>query len=297
MLLIGICQHWRKVALNTPNLWCTLSVGLNKRHSQEAVSAWLKWSGGHPLSLAFEYLPNHDPTNLQSLIQPYYTRISSLRIKYEGAATTPELLLQNLPALQELTLWLRGTHDDKMAIAKSISRLPLTLRSFTFLGPVFGSVELGLFSSYKVLAQLTNVRISLHQPHGFLHLLCLCPNLASFRVSLHLAYGTIQPLEPLTHINLRFLSIGGPGSALPVGSALPLLFNALTLPNLRVLEVCLVRDWPHEEFKAFLARSKCPLECLRFGFGARSTDDERAEYIVLIPSLEVVLDPWFTVGS
>jgi hypothetical protein len=67
--------------------------------------------------------------------------------------------------------------------------------------------------------------------------------------------------------------------------------NALLLPNLRVLEAINVTPWPHNEFKAFLARSRCPLEALIFGAGMTIKNYQRAEYITLIPSLEVVVDP------
>ncbi|KAG1873880.1 hypothetical protein F4604DRAFT_1925457 [Suillus subluteus] len=53
--------------------------------------------------------------------------------------------------------------------------------------------------------------------------------------------------------------------------ALSDLFNALSLPNLRALAVAHgVRALPHEESKAF--------------------DEQRAEYLALIPSLEVAVD-------
>jgi hypothetical protein len=53
------------------------------------------------------------------------------------------------------------------------------------------------------------------------------------------------------------------------------LFNALTLPSLRVRHV--QGQWPHEELKAFLARSNCPLECLVLGVEVATTAKQRAE--------------------
>ncbi|KAG2351237.1 hypothetical protein BDR07DRAFT_89498 [Suillus spraguei] len=56
------------------------------------------------------------------------------------------------------------------------------------------------------------------------------------------------------------------------------LFNIVTLPNLRVIEASRMGMWPHEEFKAFLRRSGCPLEKLVFGAASFSTAQQRAEY-------------------
>jgi hypothetical protein len=75
-----------------------------------------------------------------------------------------------------------------------------------------------------------------------------------------------------------------------MGNLFPDLFNALTLPNLRVLEARYIRPWPHEELKTFLARSSCPLESLILGTGVTTTDEQRGEYINLIPLLDVVVD-------
>jgi hypothetical protein len=70
------------------------------------------------------------------------------------------------------------------------------------------------------------------------------------------------------------------------------LFKILILPNLRKPQSRrVVLEWPHQEFKACLARSNCPLECLIFGAGV-ATDEQRAECIALDPSLEVVVKPF-----
>jgi len=68
------------------------------------------------------------------------------------------------------------------------------------------------------------------------------------------------------------------------------LLNALLFPNLRALEARCKTSLPHEDMKALLVRSKCPLETLTVGGGVTITDAQRAEYVSLIPSLEVVVD-------
>ncbi|KAG2035479.1 hypothetical protein BDR03DRAFT_962342 [Suillus americanus] len=66
------------------------------------------------------------------------------------------------------------------------------------------------------------------------------------------------------------------------------LLDALSLPILRILAVHDVPEWPHEQFKAFLARSECPLESLIVS-GSVVTDEQRAEYVALVPLLQFVL--------
>jgi hypothetical protein len=102
-------------------------------------------------------------------------------------------------------------------------------------------------------------------------------------------FTPIEASEPLAHANLKSLRISGD---LPLDSIGNLgLFDAIALPNLRAVEVRNIGQWPHEEFKAFLARSQCPLESLIFGGGVMATDQQLAEYISLFPSLELVPDP------
>ncbi|KAG0694132.1 hypothetical protein DFH29DRAFT_1083952 [Suillus ampliporus] len=108
----------------------------------------------------------------------------------------------------------------------------------------------------------------------------------------------LQPLR-IVHEHADKENLFGPFNALSLpslrllearylqSSEISTLFDALPRPNLRWLEFRGRQPWPHEQFGAFLTRSNCPLESLIFGIG---TDEQRAEYVALIPSLEVVVD-------
>ncbi|KAG0704596.1 hypothetical protein DFH29DRAFT_365876 [Suillus ampliporus] len=135
-----------------------------------------------------------------------------------------------------------------------------------------------LSSFTPVWARLTHVKINVNQPYAFLHLLQLGPNLSS--LSIYIPYGSyqIQAFKPITHTKLQSLRISLNDSP-DMRHQLPDLFNALSLPNLRVLEDWRIRTWPHEQFKAFLARSNCPLKSLILGM---TTDEQRPEYVFLI---------------
>ncbi|KAG1727809.1 hypothetical protein EDB19DRAFT_1748873 [Suillus lakei] len=285
MLLTGICRRWREVAVNMSSLWCGLFVRVDGRDWQRAASccdSWLKQSRGRPLSLRLQCRANDDSTKLQILLQPYINHITSLFIQFPSASDAPqsEHLLKDLPALRQLTI----AAADEIAIARSISRLPNTLRGLRVLGTVF-DVE-HLFPPSPVWAHLTDVEIAIRGP--FLLLLQLCPNLASLTVHSaflppSLLFGGMGALEPFTHTKLQSLRI----PQVIDRNELSGVFEALSLPNLRVLEVCDVGAWPHNEFKAFLARSNCPLRHLIL----TTTDEQRAEYMALIPSLTIVANP------
>jgi hypothetical protein len=298
MLLTRICRRWREVVVGTPNLWCRLFSGFmsshHRRRKREAFcyNTWLKRSRGLPLSLALTCCP--DP--LTGLLQPYTNQISSLRIVY--CAATRDLLLNDLPALQVLTV--DRAVDRHIGVfryggsvaARSILNHSFTLHSLKVSGPSF-IFYLADFDPFKNSRwpHLTHIEITVRQQNVLLRLLQQAPNLSSAKISILLEYKAMHPplpVEPCTHTKLQLLHINCP-RVLP---SLPNLLDALSLPGLREFMAGSVwTRWPHNEFKAFLARSKCPLELLNFGDAMTTPlelDYQRSEYIALVSSLEVV---------
>ncbi|KAG0707531.1 hypothetical protein DFH29DRAFT_871534 [Suillus ampliporus] len=248
-LLTGVCRQWREVAVGTPNLWCKLYVPIvSSRWEGQAFCyhTWLKWSRGRPLSLAFQFDAN-DSTKLQSFLQPCINQISSLYIRVD--------------VLDE--------DEDEDAFQPDIFGQCLYHHVIRPDNPVW--------------AHLTNVEIDIQDPDTFLHLLQLGPNLSSLKVYVANSRIWTLYLEPLTHTELLSLRISF--GCLVFGNQISGLFNALSLPNLRVLEVGYAEPWPHEELKAFLGRSNI-LETLKILRPAVVTDEQRAEYVALLPSLD-----------
>ncbi|KAG0704597.1 hypothetical protein DFH29DRAFT_365883 [Suillus ampliporus] len=283
MLLTEVCRRWREVAVGIPGLWCRLTVESTHGdwyRNAFCYDSWLKRSQGRPLSLTLLcYVVDYSEDRLRRLLQPYSNQISSLSIHFSVNSNKPELLLTDLLALQELTVSMPNL-ETRPALAQSISRLS-TLRSLKITEPWFLFDHLSAFN--PVWAHLTNVAIAIFQSSGVLRLLRLCPNLSSLMIRTQI--DDIEAVEPFTHTKLQSLHISVPTH--PLSS----LFNALSLPNLRALAVRYIQTWPHEEFKALLVRSKCPLEYLNLGVLVMITDEQRAEYFTLIPSLKVVPDP------
>ncbi|KAG2120373.1 hypothetical protein DEU56DRAFT_928391 [Suillus clintonianus] len=200
------------------------------------------------------------------------------------------LLLTDLPALEELTI---GLHRDRStpAVAQSMSQLPFTMCRLSVIVPCF---DLQNYHFGSVWTHLTYVEIGLVlEPASVLQVLQLCHDLSSLTV--HTALMRVQTLEPLTHPKIQFLQLRPSrslSSTLTDLTSLSRLFNALSLPDLRVFGAN--RDhsdgltWPHGGLKALFARSNCPLERLVLDGEVGMRDEQRAEYVALIPSLEVV---------
>ncbi|KAG1747858.1 uncharacterized protein EDB91DRAFT_47563 [Suillus paluster] len=276
VLLTEVCRRWREVAVGMPSLWCRLYVEVDNNDWQRAAfcyDLWLQRSRGCPLSLELMCCANDSP-KLRSLLQPYMNQVTSLSIRFSQDADHAELVLKDFPVLQDLTILVRVNLDISF-IAQPISQLPSTVRTLNLIGPFFDIERLSSFN--PVWAHLTNIEIIIRYPNAFLYLLQQCPNLSSLKVCT--LFDKIPTQEPLIHKQLQSLDINlsssSPGN----------LLDALSFPKLRVLKVGHKGAWPHEEFKAFLTRSKCPLESLVLKMMV--TEQQRAEYVDLIPSLEV----------
>ncbi|KAG1873646.1 hypothetical protein DFJ58DRAFT_366535 [Suillus subalutaceus] len=270
-----------------PGLWCRLSVEVDYGNWQSAAffyDSWLERSQGRPLSLALGHYPSTN--QLRSLLQPYINQIRSLLL-LSIRESQLESLLEDLPALQELVI--AGMSPYRAAFVRSISKLLSTMRSLKILdvSPPFDLEHIN--SCSPVWAHLTNVEITVYFANGVLLLLQLCLNLSS--ITIDVTREPKKPLEPLTHTGIQTFCIADTYSTTHQ-DFLSDLFNALSLPNLRVLKALSgANAVPHQLLVAFLARSKCPLESLIFSGRVRMTDVERAEYVALIPSIDIVEDP------
>jgi hypothetical protein len=291
LLLTRICRRWREVSVDMPRLWCRLLVRVDVNNWQKAVycfNSWLKRSRGIPIALGLYGDTNNDASILQSLLQPYNNQISSL-IMYDDVSKASELLLQNLPALRELTMTGSLVRFYGSTVDESISRLPSGLRSLRLLERACVHELENLHSLNPVWAHLIHVEICLDDTRIIVRLLQLGLNLSSITIWLERRRrrrNVVRVLEPVMHTKLQSLRIGHDWQQ-TTNYYLPSLFHALSLPNLRVLDAGEARaQWPHTEFRAFLARSNCPLESLTLPYG-RTKYEQRAEYVAHIPSLEV----------
>ncbi|KAG2145519.1 hypothetical protein BD769DRAFT_1660593 [Suillus cothurnatus] len=285
MLLTTVCRRWREIAVDMPNLWRRLRLEVGHGDWQQRAfcyDSYLKRSRGRQLSLTLECY-NNDWTELRSLLQPYVDQISSLSLWfYSGAGS---LAMADFHGLEELVIYTDGP-DPVLAVTHSIAQLPPSMRSLKLMNLWLNLRLLSDFSP-RAWASLTNLEIVVDGLDSFPRLLRLCPNLSS--LTMIGIFTAIETSETLVHANLQSLRISGHLHLDWAGNLG--LFNSITLPNLRAVEVRNIGQWPHEEFKAFLTRSQCPLESLIFGGGVMTTDRQLAEYVTLFPSLKLVTDP------
>lgn len=201
---------------------------------------------------------------------------------------TPELILTEFLALEKLIISVRGasgatSHDPMTAIIYSTPRLPPTLRHLIVTGWLFDYGDLRAFGS--VWPHLTNITIDIYHLIAVRYLLREAPNLSSLKIFLTFRPSVSAAPKSFTFTHDKIQSLCITCSDNPT-TQLHELFDTLSLPNLRILEVRGVRMWPHEEFKALVVRSNCPLESLSVCDGVETTDRQRAEYAALIPSLQ-----------
>ncbi|KAG1774366.1 hypothetical protein EV702DRAFT_1200380 [Suillus placidus] len=287
MLLTTVCQRWREVAVDMPGLWRRLRLEVGEGDWQQRAfcyDSYLKRSRGQQLSLALEY-HNNDWTELRSLLQPYVDQITSLTLEFFSGAGAL-VVMSDFRALEELAI---DTHSglyrhsgSELAVTQSIAQLPPNLRSLQLMDMWFDREILSGFNPLA-WAGLTELDIVVDGLDSFPRLLRLCPNLSS--LTMVGIFTEIETSETLVHDKLQSLRISGD---LPLDSGL---FNAIMLPNLRALEVRNLGQWPHEDFKDFLTRSKCSLETLIFGGGVMVTFQQSVEYATLFPFIDLTADP------
>ncbi|KAG1851863.1 hypothetical protein DFJ58DRAFT_419232 [Suillus subalutaceus] len=281
MLLTTVCRRWREVAVDMPSLWRRLGLEVGNGDWQQRAfcyDSYLKRSQGRQLSSTLE-CHNNDWTELRSLLQPYVDQISSISLCFFSGAGS--LVMADFRRLEELVIYTDGS-DPVLAVAQ----LPLSMRSLKLMDLWF---NFRLLSGFNPLAwaSLTNLEIVVDGLDSFHRLLCLCPNLSS--LTMIGIFTAIETSETLAHANLQSLRISGHLRLDWIGHLG--LFNAVTLHNLCEIKVRNIGQWSHEEFKAFLTRSQCPLGSLTFGGGVMTTDQQLAEYVTLFPCLELMTDP------
>jgi hypothetical protein len=143
-----------------------------------------------------------------------------------------------------------------------------------------------------ISAHLTHVKITPHHANALLQLLRLCPNLTSLTMKAYVLNNE-KNMEPVTHANIQSFRVGMVPAMSSSLLLLADLFDALSLPNLRIFEgnCALTEAWPHKQMRDPFARSKCPLESLVFTGWVKLEAEAvpQAEYLALIPSLDIVV--------
>ncbi|KAG2143806.1 uncharacterized protein EDB93DRAFT_1228660 [Suillus bovinus] len=287
MLLTRVCRRWREIAVDMPSLWRNLRLKLGHGNWQQRAfcyDAYLRRSRGRQISLTLAECDDNNWAELRSLLQPYVNQISSLCVWLSSGDSSFPLVISDFGGLEELVVY-----TDSSNPVQAFAQLPPNMRTLKLLDLWY---NFQVLSSFKPLAwaSLTHLEVAVEGLDSFPCLLRLCPNLLSLSM-IGIFTAAVETSETLKHTKLQTLRLSGDFHLQMSVIEILGLFNDITLPNLRVLEVRNLGKWAHEEFKAFMTRSRCPLESLIFGGVVMTTDRQLAEYATLFPSLKIVTNP------
>lgn len=258
LLFMRVCRHWREIALQTTQLWCSLSAvqyawGMLQPMSGArfgGYAAWLSRSGNRPLSLAVPFEETTARKWSQEWVQlllSYRGRFERLWVADERAVDLNEMVdgahMLKLLAVQAQTLV--SCRKDRV-ITHPLPCLRTLLLDSCNVGPaILPDAAWGNLT--RLAVRLAEGRVYLVEE--FLDLVSLCPNLQVlvfgpfFPERAWSAEAMPQPQPPRSHPNLRLLTLvlSGPEVFQP---ASPILI----LPALRSLRV--QYDFEHDLEKA-----------------------------------------------
>ncbi|KAJ6589906.1 hypothetical protein DFH09DRAFT_218720 [Mycena vulgaris] len=286
LLLCQVCNSWRRVAISTPALWCSLAIHLRRRRGawKAFLESWLGRCRKSPISLSIagdtnmscQYFNDH----IAKLFLRHAKRWRRLRFEDVPATVRTKLLNTHMPRLETLEITGGGVHLFSADAPR--------LRTLTLL-----DAQTDPSSIHVPWARLTTFRSGNYifdLDRCFTHL-AKCKNLTRCTIQLAMASWTqtSQPLLPLRMAALQSLVlIGAIG-----GDAVTAFFANVELPSLDSLTLITVRGassgfgLPQSLLVALARRSNLRSLCLT---GGQPLVSELFDAVVAIPSLrEVVL--------
>ncbi|KAJ7504173.1 hypothetical protein B0H11DRAFT_1981080 [Mycena galericulata] len=295
LLLIQVCGLWRRVGLGTSQLWNSFSLVTSSdatclRPDLELVQLWLSRSGVQPLSFGIHNSQrNIDPTPALRLFGAHSQRWKAVNLLTERPPAWDDIGVCEAPLLERLLLaWngrdLRDVDQSDVPIAST--DIPIT--STDRLSELVWEVDRHTSTFNIEWSQLTALRLS-GLLDDVLHVLTNCPLLEACDLSMDMHDDSLDlppvPHPPILLEHLKILTLDAMRYAAPVAFVL----DCLAAPNLSELRVGLYFEfeWPHAEFAAFVARSRCAIKTL--GLLAVWVDkDDLVEVLRLLTALETL---------
>jgi hypothetical protein len=254
-ILGAVCSHWRKLALSTPRLWCTIYVNLDRGDSEskaDMVRTWLERSGHCPLSIGLraEERDCGDHPVLDLVIQNSH-RLQAFDIFLSCTSMGALAPLRGqLPILQSLVLGDPGAGFESIESSFKVFADAPHLHILD-LGPAY---NLGIFD--LPFAQIIQCSTTDFATDECLDVLRMTPNAKAYEFKG--MYEAMVPSQSPVVSHLHSLSIAQSShDLLDLGQ----IFGLLTLPSIRELSLHHRRPhvWSQPKFMSFVARSSCRL--------------------------------------
>ncbi|KAF8529561.1 hypothetical protein BU17DRAFT_79560 [Hysterangium stoloniferum] len=257
VILTHVTSRWRKLAISTPALWCTLHINRGLDIDAAQLKTWLQYSGDHPLDIYVRNASWHSTTLFSRMFLVVREELHRIRT-FAGIAmywdelailfpTTAEPVVQ-LPMLEDFyirTGTVRFWDSDRAA--PCLGHIYAPILKYLDLGeaallPCFMTTS---FLPVKWAILVTgNYVVS---PETVISFLACCPHLTSLNliteVDLNLNIAPVWPQNRITLPSLRNFCFSGAPSEDNL-----LLVRSLRLPAVKRLELA-ERDSDYDVFR------------------------------------------------
>ncbi|KAJ7730874.1 hypothetical protein DFH07DRAFT_159116 [Mycena maculata] len=268
LLLLHVCRSWRAVVLGTPEIWTMMCYHIDREEDIRFIENWISRSGVYPLQLRITAaLPRQAGDSLggppklfgkvKQLVEKHMHRLQTLRLDMPHDYSA--LLLHGAPLLYALefdaNLWKRGALWNRDPQPQwGVNSLP-ALRQLTFRPTCKPSYRFPWrqLTSLSLLGEM--------MPQSTLQILSQCPALITFRLSF-VGFLPYAAGHETTAILPALQELYASSSSPVQEQAIETVFSALTLPELRVLDIRARTLYSFDTIGPLLQRSACHLDKL-----------------------------------